>query len=139
MMAGRADRTVPGGQIESRARFRTATAYLQTAGRVLQEAATAESASVAAGNAVLAGIAASNSICCSRLGRMHRGDDHRPATKLLEQATVDGKTLATTLSRLLELKDTAHYGAALVTTPRASAAVKWAQKLVDRAREEIER
>jgi len=53
---------------------------------------------VAAGNAVLAGIAASDAICCVRLGCRHRGEDHRGATELLKTATVDGDRLAVTLA-----------------------------------------
>ena len=138
-MARRIDRTVPGGFIEARARLRTAEAYLQSAELALKEVARQEFTTVAAGNAVLAGIAANDSICCSRLGRMHRGDDHRAAAQLLGQATPDGKALAVTLSRLLELKDAAHYSATLISNRRAADAIKWAHKLVERARVEVER
>lgn len=48
---------------------------------------------VAAGLAVLAGIAAADAVCAARLGRIHRGDDHRGAADLLRQAVPDGKTL----------------------------------------------
>lgn len=40
---------------------------------------------VAAGNAVLAAIAASHAVCCRLLGERSRGQDHRDAIALLEQ------------------------------------------------------
>ena len=94
-----------------------ARAYLETAELVANERKQGFS-NVTAGLAVLAGIAASDAICCVRLGRYHRGDDHRRATELLETATPDGRDLAVRLERLLGLKDTAHYGAALVADQR---------------------
>lgn len=94
---------------------------------------------VAAALAVLAGIAASDAICAYRLGQVHRGDDHRAAADLLQQATPDGKNLATTFTRLIDLKDQAHYGITVVPAPTARQAVQWATKLAARARQEIER
>lgn len=41
------------------------------------------SRNVAAGNAVLAGIAAADAICCVHLGKRSRGQDHREAVSLL--------------------------------------------------------
>ena len=115
-----------------------ARAYLETAELVANERRQGFS-NVTAGLAVLAGIAASDAICCVRLGRYHRGDDHRLATELLETATPDGRDLVVRLERLLGLKDTAHYGAALVAQPSANLAIRWARQLVSRAQEEVER
>jgi hypothetical protein len=137
-MAGPA-RTAPCGTADARSRLRSAEAYLETADRVLSEAKRHEFSSVAAGLAVLAGIAATDAICCVRLNRRHRGDDHRGAGELLEQATPDGKKLATSLIRLLGVKDTAHYGVTLVDGRTAANAARWARRLVERAREELER
>jgi hypothetical protein len=99
-MSAARDRTTAGGPKEARARLRTAEAYLRTAELVLEEATTQEFSNVAAGTAVLAGIAASDSICCSRLRKLHRGPDHRGAIQLLGEATPDGKALAAILSAL---------------------------------------
>jgi hypothetical protein len=117
-MTASRDRTAPGGPAEARARLLTAEAYLETAERVLDEEGALQFSNVAAGTAVLAGIAASDSICCSRLRKVHRGQDHRGAARLLERATPDGKALASTLSRLLDVKDASHYGTTLVTGRR---------------------
>jgi hypothetical protein len=124
---------------EGRTRFRTAQAYLNVAASVLDERDRDEYLNVAAGLAVLAGIAASDAICCIRLGCRHRGDDHRGAADLLRTATPDGGELAKTLLRLLDLKDAAHYGVLVVASRKARDALRWSGRLVDRARQESER
>jgi hypothetical protein len=124
---------------EGRTRFRTAQAYLNVAASVLDERDRDEYVNVAAGLAVLAGIAASDAICCIRLGCRHRGDDHRGAAELLRTATPDGGELAKTLLKLLDLKDAAHYGVLVVASRKARDAVRWSGRLVDRARQESER
>jgi hypothetical protein len=132
-------RTAPCAAGDARSRLRTARAYLEVARLVLDENNPDEYLNVAAGLAVLAGIAASDSICCARLRKRHRGDDHRGAADLLRTATPDGASLATTLLRLLDIKDEAHYGVIVVVPRRARDAVRWATRLVDRAAEETER
>jgi hypothetical protein len=134
----RADRSAKGGSAEAASRLRMARTYLDAAELVANERH-ASFTNVTAGLAVLAGIAASDAICCVRLGRYHRGEDHRGATDLLRTATPDGRELGTRLERLLGLKDTAHYGATLIPASAASNAVRWARQLVERAQEELER
>src|ERR1700690_1142442 len=102
-------RVSPCGAAEGRTRLRTPQADPEGAGSGLGERDRDEYLNVAAGLAVLAGIAASDAICCVRLGQRHRGDDHRGAAELLRSATPDGAELASTLLRLLDLKDAAHY------------------------------
>jgi hypothetical protein len=106
---------------------------------VLLEDKRVEMPGVAAGLAVLAGIAASDAICASRTGRIPRGEDHRSATDLLRSATPDGTKPASALTRLVDLKDEAHYGVTVVPMTKARSAVRWAEQLVSRAREEAER
>ncbi|MHB8671378.1 MAG: hypothetical protein ACYDAD_12640 [Acidimicrobiales bacterium] len=137
-MAG-SSRTAQCGKVEARKRLQTGRAYLQVAELVLDERQPDEYLSVAAGLAVLAGVAASDSICCVRLGRRHRGEDHRGAADLLAGAATDGKALATRLLRLLDVKDAAHYGVVVVPPRRARDAVRWARQLIERAGEEVER
>jgi hypothetical protein len=121
---------------DGRSRTRAARAYLEVADLVLGERDREEYLNVAAGLAVLAGIAASDAICCARLRLRHRGDNHRDAADLLRQATPDGPELAKLLLRLLDLKDEAHYGVMVVASRKARDAVKWATQLVTRAEEE---
>jgi hypothetical protein len=132
-------RTATVAKADARARLRTAQAYLEVSATVLTEPEKAEYLNVAAGLAVLAGIAASDAICGIRLGRMHRGEDHRGAQDLLQQATPDGKKLTMTLGRLLSIKDASHYGIIVVSARNATDARKWAALLVQRATEESER
>lgn len=132
-------RTAPCGTAEARSRLRTARAYLDVAALVLDERERNEYLNVSAGLSVLAGVAASDSICCARLRSMHRGDDHRGAADLLRRATPDGPELARTLLRLLDLKDEAHYGVLVVAARKAHDAHRWAARLVERAAQEAER
>jgi len=132
-------KTVPADRDAARQRLRTARAYIEVADLVLGERGRVEMPSVAAGLAVLAGIAAADAICAARLQMIHRGQDHRGAVQLLEKATPDGARLASSLRRLLDVKDAAHYGVVVVAHQRARDAVRWAQLLVDRAGAESER
>jgi hypothetical protein len=124
---------------DARQRLRTAQAYADVANLVLSESQRDEYLNVAAGLAVLAGIAASDAICCARLQRRHRGDDHRAAVDLISSAVPDGKTLAAQLVRLLDIKDSAHYGIQVVAPRSARDALKSAGRLINRARDEVER
>ncbi len=124
---------------DARARLRAANAYLEVADLVLIEDRRTEMPGVAAGLAVLAGIAASDAICARRTAQIPRGDDHRFASELLRPATPDGKKLAATFLRLIDIKDQAHYGITIVPISQARSAVRWASQLVTRAREEMER
>jgi hypothetical protein len=128
-------RTAPGGTAEGRSRLRTARACLEVAALFLGERDWDEYLNVSADLSALAGIAASDSMCCSR----HRGDDHRGAAELLRRATPDGPELAVTLLRLLDLKDEAHYGVLVVAARKARDAHRWAARLVERAAQEAER
>ena len=87
-------------------------------------------ASVAAAVAVLAGIAASDVACCTKLGRRFRGQDHRQAINLVRQVSPGGPEAASNLSQLLDLKDTAHYGVIHVTAVELKSAIRRAKALV---------
>ena len=134
-------RTAPCTPYEASKRAAIAQAYLESAEPVMAERAGVkeEHLSVAAGAAILAGIAASDAICGRRLGQIHRGDDHHGAVDLLKSAIPDGKSFSLKLARLLDMKDQAHYGIYFVSARKASDAVKAARFLVTRARQETER
>ena len=134
----RTSRTRPASHEDARVRARAATAYVEVAELVLDEPEAAM-AGVPAGIAVLAGIAAADVICAERLHLIHRGDDHRAAARLLSGATPDGPKLAATFKRLIDLKDEAHYGLTQIPAAKARTAVRWAQTMVARANEEVER
>jgi len=83
-------RTISCGTREARQRLRSAHAYLEAAELILADNRD-EFASVAAGNAILAGIAASDAICCKGIKKCFRGDNHRQAAILLETASNEGR------------------------------------------------
>jgi hypothetical protein len=129
---------VPATAGDARTRLTAAAAYLDVAELVLDDDS-AGMPGVAAGLAVLAGVAASDAICARNLKQIHRGDDHREAADLLETATPDGRALARTFRKLIDLKDESHYGLTLVSRTRARNAVRWATTLVDEARRQVQR
>lgn len=126
------------GRAEARQRLEYARACVQVAELVLDDIDSAMPG-VAAGLAVLAGIAASDAICAIRLGEIHRGENHRDAGVMLRTAVADGKKLSDTLMKLLDRKDEAHYGLTVVSSRRARDSVRWAAILVDRATRELSR
>jgi hypothetical protein len=60
-------------------------------------------------NCVHAGIAASDVICCRRLGIHAAGQDHQDAVRLLATAGPDGRELSVHLRTLLGMKSSAGY------------------------------
>jgi hypothetical protein len=126
------NRQPPCGSIEARNRLRVARMYLEVA-ELAAEEQVAEARNVAAGNAVLAGIAASDAICCARLGRRHRGPDHQGALGLLRLVQPDGSRLAADLATVLGIKDPAHYGDHFVGDSKLKATLRAAARLVEAA------
>jgi hypothetical protein len=100
---------------------------------------------VAAGNAVLAAIAASDALCCRLLGERSRGQDHRDAVALLEQVRFGTGTdevqarrardLARALATALDLKDDSHYGTLMVGATELRRLIRAAEVLVSAALE----
>lgn len=80
---------------------------------------------------VLAGIAASDAICCARLGERSSSDNHSDATALLKRAAPQ---LVAPLQRLLSGKSAAAYGATAASVHRQAEARSAALKLIDGAR-----
>ncbi len=95
--------------------------------------------SVAAALAVLAGIAASDAACCAALRQRSRGQDHAQAQALLRQVEPGGVEAARALARLLDLKDTAHYGLINVSATSLKAALRQAAALIAFATSTVER
>jgi hypothetical protein len=128
-MARQAPSTQPCGLREARVRREQARKFLEVAELVAGEVEIPASHSVSAALAVLAGIAASDAACCAALGRRPRGQDHRQAIPVLEQVE-GGRKPAADLRRLLDLKDTAHYGLIYVSRQRLKSALDQASRLV---------
>jgi hypothetical protein len=125
------NRYVTCGRGQALTRTDVAERYLTVAEIAAEEDAEA-SHNVAVGNAVLAGIAASDALCCLRLGRRSRSQDHRVAVEAI-RAIDHG--LAHDLEKLLQLKDAAHYGDRLINTEKLISAVRCSRRLVEAARE----
>ncbi len=120
------------GPAEARKRAKVARMYLEVAELAADEEAD-EARNVAAGNGVLAGIAASDVLCCIRLGRRHRGQDHQGAIALLARIRPDGAALAKALATVLAIKDPAHYGHEFISDTRLKATLRTATLLVEAA------
>jgi len=98
-----------------------------------------ESHNVATGLAVLAGIAAADAACCKTLGESSRGPDHQDAAVFLRRITPGGETAAKNFERLVGLKDKAHYSFLNVSAQDRTSAIRRAAKLVDFARDVLQR
>jgi hypothetical protein len=83
---------------------------------------------------VLAGIAASDVICCKALGHFVQGDDHQQAVAELSKVTPGGKQLGKDLRTLLAMKTRAGYAAPSVSAEDRKRAWRRAESLVEAAR-----
>jgi hypothetical protein len=135
-------RTAPCDRADARTRLRRAQEFLAAAELVLGERGETRDeedainlSGVSAALAVLAGIAASDAATCFRLGKRSRSQDHREAVDLLRSVAPGGELLAKDLARLLDLKDTAHYGVLGVSGGEAAKAVEWARRMVTGVRD----
>lgn len=109
-MTRRTGRTQNCTKQDARNRIAQAELHLQVADMILAEDDGA-ALTVAAGNAVLAAIAASDAICCAAAGTRWREEAHAGAAKHLETVTDDSR-LAGLLRDVVDDKDAAHYGLA---------------------------
>jgi hypothetical protein len=119
-------------------RLAQADAFLLAAELVLDDDTDTANPGVAASLAVLAGIAASDAACCTRLGKRARGQSHLEAVALVRTIAPHGEHMAKDLERLVARKDSAHYGAALIAAAEATRMVNWARRLIQRARTAVE-
>ena len=123
---------------DPRKRLRDAEKYLEVAELVSTEDSL-ESHNVAAGLAVLAGIAAADAACCRALGESSRGDDHRDAATFLRRITPGGEAAANDFERLVGLKDKAHYSFLNVSGQDRTSAIRRTSQLGAFAREVLQR
>jgi hypothetical protein len=87
----------------------------------------------AAGNAVLAAVAASDAICCVLRGLYHRGDDHNGAVDLLRSVGANGPELAKDLAKVLAVKDQVHYSGEPIPASEMRTVLRSTSRLVDEA------
>ena len=125
-------RVAPCGPGEAQRRAALARTYLDVAVQA-HLADSDEGRNVAAGNAVLAAIAASDALSCLRLGRHARGQAHNEAVTLLRTIRPHGPQLARDLTTVLGVKDAAHYGSVFVSAGTLKSTLRAATRLVDAA------
>jgi len=125
-------RQPPCGPADAARKARLSRAYLDLADQAAGQDGD-EARNVAAGNAVLAAIAASDALTCLRLGRHSRGQAHQDATALLRTVKPDGPGLAKALSTALGIKDIAHYGTVFVSAAVLKRTLRAAAHLVEAA------
>jgi hypothetical protein len=125
-MPARPKKEHPCGAGVARNRLATAREYQELA-TLEGEEKTGPARNAAAGNAVLAGIAAADAICCLRLGRRAAGSDHMDAVPLL--GLVD-RPLSRQLATLLGTKPAAHYGESFISGPTVARALRAMDALV---------
>ncbi|GMA41874.1 hypothetical protein [Mobilicoccus caccae] len=85
---------------------------------------------VIVGIAVLAGIAASDTICLSATGSRYAGEDHAEAARVLARTD---KKLGAELGKLIRLKPGAHYGSTFISDSDRRRALRAAATLVQNA------
>jgi hypothetical protein len=131
-------RSRPCDATDARKRFGDAEKYLEVAQLVATEDSL-EAHNVAAGLAVLAGIAAADAACCKALNKSSRGPDHREAADFLRWIVPGGSAAANNFERLVGLKDKAHYSFLNVSGQDRAGALRRAGQLVAFARQVIQR
>jgi hypothetical protein len=125
-------RTRPGTPDIRRGRLRKSAQFLDAAGLIADMAdEQSEVADVCVTLCVQAGIAASDVICCARLGQYSPGEDHYEAVELLSKA--DARS-AKHLRLLLAMQVKAAYSHVRATPEEAKRAARAADALVESAR-----
>lgn len=121
------------GRTQAKNRLDVAKQYQELA-HLKSDEDTGAARNAAAGNAVLAGIAAADAICCLRLGQRSSSSDHTDAIALL--AKVD-KKLAQDFSILIGDKPTSHYGDSFIGTQSLKRCLRAMDHLVQVASEDV--
>jgi len=91
----------------------------------------------AASAAVTSGINSKDAICLALTGRTGKTENHHDARAELRAAGPAGRSLETTFSRLLRLKQKSQYQAASVSAPEAIKSVEWADRMLTSATEVV--
>lgn len=118
--------------VEAASRLQQARGFLDAA-----ELYEGEEPNVAASNAVLAAIAASDAICCAVLGYRASGDAHEEAAAHLRTVVPHGEEAATALRRALAIKNKAQYGFTTISGADRDTAMRQARKLIEFAEDAV--
>ena len=117
------------GPNEARRRVAVGRSFMDTAA-ALADSPNPADRNVCASNAVLAAIAASDAVCCARLGTHSRGQDHSDATELLRTVSPNGQELARLLKAVMAVKDVAEYSSEFISTTRLTTTLRKAEQLL---------
>jgi hypothetical protein len=131
-MARKSSRTRPCDPQDAAQRYDQAKAFADLA-ELDPESDDGPTRSAAVSNAVLAGIAAADSICCRRLGLHAAGDNHQQAIALVEEAGDVGREARRRLETLLSIKHKAQYEEVDPTVPEAKRAIRAMRSILDLA------
>lgn len=113
-----------------------ARAHLRKAEEFLELAELAESRDLfngAASAAVTSGINAKDAVCLKLVGHTDKTESHSDAVVELKAAGPAAAPLATTLGRLLKLKNRSQYQPVGVARSDARKAIEWARRLYEAA------
>jgi uncharacterized protein (UPF0332 family) len=114
---------------DARAHLRKAREFLAAA----EQSLNGELYHAASSSAVTSGINAKHAICLALTGKTSKSENHVDAVAELRAADPSTKSLATTLGRLLRLKNKSQYLATDVARADAVKALAWATSLVEGA------
>jgi hypothetical protein len=115
----------------------TATRYLEQAREFLDDARGANGKSSQVVLLVMAGINATDAICCAILREHATGSDHVAAQALLARVRPDGKALATHLGTLMRNKNKASYTVDAISAGEITKCERAAAALVRAAEEAV--
>ena len=87
----------------------------------------------ASSDAVISAINSKDAICLTLTGGTSKSDNHGQAVDELRRSGPTGAKLASTLSRLLNLKTRAQYASRSVSSADAGKALEWATRMHDGA------
>lgn len=124
------------GSGEAKARLGVAESFMNVAdiAEAMNDARSPYHANALVTNYVMAGIAATDAICCLEL-KKHSVGEHNDAVLLLRTVKPDGATLARALGILLGVKNEVSYGSSPVKRPKRYRAKRAAEQLVQAARD----
>jgi hypothetical protein len=131
-------RQAPCGLIEARERIEYAREQMLLA-EVAEPWPTVSERKASGAAAVLAAIAASDALCCMRLGARSRDSDHRAAVALIGTIEPDGKVLARKLNMVLDAKDPMHYSSEFMSAERHRTVMRAARHLLQSAEDYLRR
>lgn len=133
-MSRRRRRTQGCSRADAVARLKQAGSFADLARLADPRAASGPERSASVSNAVLAGIASADVICCVRLGTHATGDNHHDAVLLLGEVADVGKEAGDALAVLLGLKQKAQYGMTDPNPTETTRALRRMEQIVSVAR-----